>query len=341
MYGPYGIQESINWLRKYIYGPSSKYQFRPAFPAQKVKLRTIKPCFEIAFVGDLMSLGKKNLVLGPKISDWLQQSEYLIANLEAPLTLNRGYFYLKQFNHPRVLDILKALKKPERIFLSVANNHGNDFGNKELKQCVQIIEESGIGVFGTLDKPSITVAEKILIHGSTEWTNTSAEGLSWFDKELRPEKGNYDLRLLFSHWGYEFELFPRPSQVELAQSLLKSWDGIIGHHSHCPQPISLISQSTQSAQAAQVVAYSLGNFAIAYTKDLLNYGLTVKLSIGLPIDSPTHFSESTDSSQTSPALVIGGLSWSFLKIQQLASQVVNVELCDECPFFFENSLPSA
>jgi poly-gamma-glutamate capsule biosynthesis protein CapA/YwtB (metallophosphatase superfamily) len=319
MYGPYGLQESLFWLRKYFRGPAAANPIAAPFPRLKTTLRDFKPRFDIVFVGDLMSLGKCDWQLGPLLSQWVSGAKYLVVNLEAPITANKAYFHLRQFNEARVLDTLTQLKKPECIFLSVANNHVNDFGVDELENSVERVTAGGFNVFGTSASPYAMVGDRVLLYGATQWTNRSAEGLSWLSPDLKPPDRKADLRLLFSHWGYEFELFPRPGQVKWTKNLLRDWDGIIGHHSHCPQPILFL----KDPEILKPVAFSLGNFAIAYRKDILNYGLTVKFSIGSSLHSP---------GEPAP-LVIGAVEWSFLKIQKLNPAMVNVELCEGCPFF--------
>lgn len=344
MLGPYDLQESLNWLKKYFLGPAEKHSFSPIFPPPVIKLRDYNPLFQITFVGDLMSLRDHQLQLGPNLTQWIDQSDYLVANLEAPLTFKRGSKYLKQFNHPKVLDTLKKLKKPELIYLSVANNHTNDFGWEESQHSVEMIKQLGFNIFGSQEQPYAVIDNKVLIYGATEWSNSSKEGLSTYDTNLIPPQqrsegrtnnnGNLSstvfetlanknvapLNILFPHWGYEFELFPRPNLINRAEQLTRHWDAIIGHHSHCPQPISILKNSMRDLCP---VAYSLGNFAIGYKKDLLNYGLIMNLSIGTAKKSST----------ISSPLVIGGLSWNFLKIDPLPSQTVFVELSDNCPYF--------
>lgn len=344
MLGPYDLQESLNWLKKYFLGPAEKHSFSPIFPPPEIKLRDYDPLFQIAFIGDLMSLRGHKLQLGANLTQWIDHSDYLVANLEAPLTRKKASPYLKQFNHPKVLETLKSLKKPEHTFLSVANNHTNDFGWEESKHSVEMIKQLGFNVFGSQEQPYAVIDKKVLIYGATEWSNSSKEGLSCYDTNLIPpqqqteDKTNTDsnlnstsfetlahknvapLNIFFPHWGYEFELFPRPDLIKRAEQLTRHWDAVIGHHSHCPQPISILKNNYQELCP---VAYSLGNFAIGYKKDLLNYGLIMTLSIGA----------TKKSSASSSSLVIGELSWSFLKINILPSQTVFVELSDNCPYF--------
>lgn len=360
MIGPYNLSESIYWLKKYFSSPSKKNPLDLSFPNSSVKFQDIIPCFDIVFLGDLMKLSSHQLKIGPQLLKWIDKADYLVANLETPLVTQPLDTHLKQYNHPRVLETLAGIKKPSQIYLSLANNHGNDFGTAGLQFTMDKINQSGMNFFGTKENPSVTLADKILIYASTQWSNSSSPDLSMFNKDHLVSSTSFDLKFLFPHWGHEFELYPRPPQVALANSLLQSWDAIIGHHSHCPQPISIIKEKRSGLESlntnhittpSKLVAYSLGNFAIAHKKDILNYGLTLKLSIGMippnshslhtpsPSFQPSEFMTSSKPSVTSP-LVIGGFSWSFLQIEPQTSQVVHVELCDECPFFPEYSLPS-
>lgn len=325
MLGPYDLQESLNWLKKYFLGPATNHSFSPVFPPPEIKLREdYKPLFQISFIGDLMSLRDHQLELGPQLTGFIDQSDYLVANLEAPLTFKKGSSYLKQFNHPKVLETLQSLKKPERIYLSVANNHTNDFGWSESQNSIEMIKQLGFNIFGSHEQPYTVIDNRVLIYGATEWSNSSKEGLNEYDNNVTPPLVNnkkLPLNIFFPHWGYEFELFPRPHLIQRAEQLTHHWNAVIGHHSHCPQPISIFN--TGGSHGLRPVAYSLGNFAIGYKKDLLNYGLIMNLSIGTvsqALSSPSN-------------LVIGGLSWNFLKIDVLPSQTVFVELSDNCPYF--------
>lgn len=325
MLGPYDLQESLNWLKKYFLGPAANHSFSPVFPPAKTKLREdYNPLFQISFIGDLMSLRDHQLELGPKLTHSIDQSDYLVTNLEAPLTFKKGPSYLKQFNHPKVLETLQSLKKPEYIYLSVANNHTNDFGWSESQNSIEMIKHLGFNIFGSQEQPYSIIDNKVLIYGATEWSNSSKEGLNDYDTHVTPPLVNgqeLPLNIFFPHWGYEFELFPRPHLIKRAEQLTHHWDAVIGHHSHCPQPISIFNSGVRGLRP---VAYSLGNFAIGYKKDLLNYGLILNLSIG-----------TVDHASSSPsALVLGAISWSFLKMDILpSSQTVFVELSDNCPYF--------
>ncbi len=62
-----------------------------------------------------------------------------------------------------------------------------------------------------------------------------------------------DLVFVTVHWGYEFEMTPRPEIVEQARAMIAAGaDGIFGHHSHRLNPLEIVD--------GVPVAWSLGNF---------------------------------------------------------------------------------
>ncbi len=323
MYGPYNLQESLNWLRKYFISPIKNQPFFPTFPPLETKLNDFIPVFGITFVGDLMSLNNYQLELGPKLMHTITQNKYLVANLEAPLTTKKSFATLKQFNHPSLLELFKSIKSPSDTFFSVANNHSNDFGRGEFNNNLEILKQNGFNYFGTKEAPYTILNNSVALYGATEWSNTSKEGLSLYSNSLTPlnlDNVRKPINILYPHWGYEFEFFPRTQIIQQAHKLMKHWDAIIGHHSHCPQPITLLENSSNSLRP---IVYSLGNFAINHKKRIFHYGIIANLAIGY-INNKT---EKNDS------LVIGQFSWSFIYIQKTNNNTIIVELCNTCPFF--------
>jgi hypothetical protein len=82
--------------------------------------------------------------------------------------------------------------------------------------------------------------------------------------------------LLFPHFGYELELFPRPETVALGKQLLRKFDAIVGHHPHSPQPVSAESVN----EINKLIAYSLGDFSGALTTKKYQYGIVLKVELG-------------------------------------------------------------
>lgn len=65
------------------------------------------------------------------------------------------------------------------------------------------------------------------------------------------------------HWGFEYNLYPMPSDINLAHWLIDSgWDMVIGHHPHNTQPYE--------EYHGKLIYYSLGNFYFASRRDKFN-----------------------------------------------------------------------
>ncbi|MGR9258519.1 CapA family protein [Rhizobium leguminosarum] len=61
------------------------------------------------------------------------------------------------------------------------------------------------------------------------------------------------------HWGWEFEFFPRESQIEAAHTLIEAGvDLLLGHHPHVIQPVEFYPTKRDPNRIA-AIAYSLGS----------------------------------------------------------------------------------
>lgn len=64
------------------------------------------------------------------------------------------------------------------------------------------------------------------------------------------------VNILFPHWGYELETYPRPEIVHLAKTYAREFDAILGHHPHTVQPFT----TDRLRYGNRPIAYSLGDF---------------------------------------------------------------------------------
>jgi poly-gamma-glutamate synthesis protein (capsule biosynthesis protein) len=72
---------------------------------------------------------------------------------------------------------------------------------------------------------------------------------------------NVDFIVVQLHWGMEFEMYPRPEQLEVAHHIAElGADAIIGHHPHVLQPVEVYH--------GKPILYSLGN----YCHDMDHFG---------------------------------------------------------------------
>ncbi|MGO4139307.1 CapA family protein [Rhizobium anhuiense] len=85
------------------------------------------------------------------------------------------------------------------------------------------------------------------------------------------------------HWGWEFEFFPRKSQIDAAHELVEAGvDLLLGHHPHVIQPVEFYPTKRDPKRIA-VIAYSLGSTTFGWFTAphmMLSLMLDIKLSKG-------------------------------------------------------------
>ena len=92
--------------------------------------------------------------------------------------------------------------------------------------------------------------------------------------EMKKEGVNF--KILFLHWGFEFEVFPDPLIQEIGRELIhEGADLIIGSHPHVLQPFELV----QTADHNGLIVYSMGNFVTTMTNPLNRIGLIQELKV--------------------------------------------------------------
>lgn len=173
--------------------------------------------------------------------------------------------------------------EPERVSMfqemgidavTLANNHALDFGQEALLDSVAVLDGAGIlhtGAGANLTearKPVETVidGQRIAVIGATRVIPESswAAGknhpgmLSSYDatellKEIRAQKDEGKLVIVYVHWGIERDENPQEYQRTLGQQYIDAGaDLVIGSHPHVLQGIEYYKGKT--------IVYSLGNF---------------------------------------------------------------------------------
>lgn len=226
----------------------------------------------IAFLGDIAFIGKNSAQnsecwkrFGP-IKRYLKQYDYVVANLESPLTsysknIGGKSAYLKGHqNDAELLDYLHV------THVTLANNHMFDYRAQGLEDTIQALEKQGIQWYGINNKAvTITHGNNSLLLMGYCCYSTNGKGLGGekpYINALDPIQVEQDvsraikmgmLPILSIHWGQEHVHYPNYDHVKLARKLCKNQRILIhGHHPHVIQGIEKIEES--------LVAYSLGNF---------------------------------------------------------------------------------
>ncbi len=213
------------------------------------------------------------------IKQYIQDADVSIANLELVLggTPYSGY---PTFSSPD--DVAVALKNAGIDVIALANNHCYDKGKYGFERTIKIIDSLNFLRMGTYNDivekynnyPLIINLKgiKIAFFNYTYGTN----GL----KPQEPNIINYisldkikedikkadslkcDLKILFIHWGLEYELQPNNEQIKLAKAFsTMGFDAIVGSHPHVVQSYDEIVINDSLSNIKKIpVLYSLGNF---------------------------------------------------------------------------------
>jgi hypothetical protein len=292
---PYSLIETFGWVKRFFLGLSDKNEGHIKYLPKTFRMNQISPKYTIALIGDIMDLKSNKLVIHKSVKNFIKGSDFLVGNFEGILGSKISRFQNKQHN-PQILDALATLFPPNKTFLSVANNHSGDLGEKSLFHTIKGLKKHGFNVFGTVKNPWADLTEELRVVGATQWSNRPCSYITKLEDATNfLKKGSFNL--LFPHWGYERELYPRLKIIRRGEHLLDGFNSLIGHHSHCPQPVSLFKVNKMK----KLVAFSLGNFCYSLDNkkhEGYNYGIAVKMEIGKSIKGKWS---------------VGKVSWTFLK----------------------------
>lgn len=240
------------------------------------------------------------------IAPTLSAADVTMLNLEAALGTG-GSPQPKKFTFQVPAQAIDAVKAAGVDVVTMANNHGMDFGPVGFADSLRIERESGFPILGIgaddteAYTPWVTEAkgQRIGFIGANDifddnlrsaWTaapghpglasaeEAHQERLAQEVRTLRPE---VDTLVVFLHYGTETQLCPNARQKELVELLTGAGaDIVVGSHPHRLQGVGYHGQ--------QFVAYSLGNFAFqANSPEGAATGVLMVTATGRRIDGYT------------------------------------------------------
>ncbi|WP_162606653.1 CapA family protein [Jiangella asiatica] len=250
------------------------------------------PTVRLAFAGDVHFEGaysdvpsNPDATLGP-MSDVLRDADLAMVNLESAVTL-RGAPTRKELEDPSnrywfrtgpaALDLLH---RSGVDVVSVANNHGADFGPTGLSDTILAAENGEVAVVGVgrHDRQAFAPyrvkvkGTDIAVHAADASPRESADaiwaaapgtgpgiasargpGAATLTAAVRESAETDDLVVVYLHWGEEYSVCPTATQQSLARMLgTAGADIVVGTHTHMPLGAGL--------QGSTYVSYGLGNF---------------------------------------------------------------------------------
>lgn len=253
---------------------------------------------EIMAVGDLNLAHWITPILKTKGEDYpfkklksvLSTSDLVIANLEAPFTLD-GEAAEKQFIFKVPPEYVSTLKAGNIKAVSLANNHILDYGPTGLRHTIQTLSKAGIfyagagenkemanqpAVFEIKNKKIAFFAYSMTFPESFFATDSSAGTaypvLKIVKKEIQQVRKNCDIIITAFHWGKELESRPDQYQQRLAHKVIDyGSDVVIGHHPHSLQGVE--------SYRGKPIFYSLGNFVFASYSEKVKQSMIAKIAI--------------------------------------------------------------
>ncbi len=258
------LNENINETKTYNYVSIEKYN-----PIKYNENHEIK----LLFVGDIMmtrsveekikDLNKKFIFPFLNILDYLKTFDYVIANLEGPIS-DKGTKVGNKYSFRMKPEVAEALSKANIKIVNLANNHIFDYGKIAFEDTLKNLEKNNIKYFGNSYEPLIIEKEGIKIGflGFSDFlkhleVRENKIGIAVANNNLseiiRKAKEKVDILIVSFHWGEEYQELSNERQRKLAKIAIDSGaDLVIGHHPHVIQDIEKYKD--------KFIFYSLGNF---------------------------------------------------------------------------------
>ncbi len=258
---PYSLAETARVLRRMFGDGDPARAWRTP---RTIRLAAGDPTRWIGFVGDVMPLMWRHAAFAPEVVGFFSDCDVVVGNLEGILTRDRWFPFLQKHT-PAIFDHLARVAPPHKWVLGVANNHAPDYGEADFAGTLRAIEHAGMRWVGSRERPSIDLLADVTLTAWTEWTNGPTSPVPLRDPGP-PSRAA--LHVAYPHWGYEMERAPRAEQ---RRGLSRSYDAIVGHHTHFPQEPENVD--------GRLVAWSLGNFVTEVRLRTMGEGAILKLGI--------------------------------------------------------------
>ena len=257
-----------------------------AEPSPSASAEPPKEPYTVAIGGDVMFEGmlRQRLdadpatALGP-VAEVFQEADVSVVNLETAVTDGGTPAPGKQFVFRAPATAFTALESAGIDVVTVANNHGMDYGTDGLLDTLDNAEAAGFPVIGAgRDLAEAYEPEFFEVNGNTlaiigatdvlddhlipEWTagegkpglaSTKGEMLTHALQAVEEARAEADAVIVFLHWGLEGDHCPLPHAPDLARQLIDAGaTAVVGGHAHVVSPGGYMGDA--------YVHYGLGNF---------------------------------------------------------------------------------
>jgi len=210
-----------------------------------------------------------------RIPAFLSRFDYVVGNLESPLTTGREPISKGGPNLRADPNVIHGLKGLGLDAVGLANNHILDYGEAGLRDTIDICQQHGLGVFGAgkdisaAKKPLVVTINKCKVafvgFAEREYSiaGQSSAGAAPLDiyaslAEIAKIRRDVDALIVLYHGGIEHYQYPSPSLQRLCRALVDAGaDFVSCQHSHCI--------GASEVYGGRPILYGQGNF-------LFNFG---------------------------------------------------------------------
>lgn len=234
--------------------------------------------FGFGFDSEWKKVGYKGIFDG--ISSELEKADHVIANFESIIRPRNEAYGINDWAMCCDERIVNVLKQHHVSIVTVANNHICDFGVEYYQYTVDCLEQAGIQVIGTKQKPYAIIEDedKRIVIVSASYVGRyqkeqspilfQLESNEW--KAICEECKHCDMIVAYVHWGNEYITKPTQDQMNLANMMVEAGvDLIIGHHPHILQEHYEVS--------GKPVFFSMGNLFSDYWQPRLRKTYLLKV----------------------------------------------------------------
>lgn len=235
-----------------------------------------------------------------EIKELFRDSEYVMINLETPLT-ERGKPILKTGkNFRRSPKYAEILKKAGVDCVCLANNHIRDYGDEGVLDTIRYCNEAGLDIVGAgfnsedAAKPLIKelggLRVGFLNYCEREFSiaDKNQAGANPFDlidayHTIQDLRSKVDKIIVIYHGGIEYQHYPTPEMVKYFRFMIDiGADSVVAHHAH--------AYSGYECYKGKTVYYGLGNLSFPNTTGIASdswcIGLMASLSVSENICQP-------------------------------------------------------
>lgn len=191
------------------------------------------------------------------VQDYFATDDLTLVNFEGTLT-NTKSATQNTFSFASPPEHVEVLHLGNIEAVALENNHMMDHGQQGLTDTQDTLRAAGIpfsgfGEMGYYEKKGVKVGMLSFQTFDGRYP-TIYETMPGMIQTLREE--GCDLVIVSYHWGAEREYKPNENQQALGRATIDAGaDLVLGHHSHCLQPIERYN--------GKYIVYSLGNFSFA------------------------------------------------------------------------------